>query len=116
MLVAGFLLFSAIYMGFALTTMTWLVPILFVLYGLYMGVTDGVQRAHLATLLPVDLTATGYGLYHMVIGLAILPASFLGGLLWDQLGPSAPFWFGAGTSLSAAALFASFILIRPGPQ
>jgi MFS family permease len=58
MLVAGFLLFSAIYMGFALTTMTWLVPILFVLYGLYMGVTDGVQRAHLATLLPVDLTAT----------------------------------------------------------
>jgi MFS family permease len=115
-LVAAFILFSAIYMGFALATMTWLVPILFVLYGLYMGVTDGVQRAHLATLLPSDRTATGYGLYHMVIGLAILPASFFGGLLWDQLGPSAPFWFGAGTSLSAAALFASFILIRPGPQ
>jgi MFS family permease len=61
MLVAGFVLFSAIYLGFAVVTAAWLIPILFVLYGLYMGVTDGVQRAHLATLLPTDLTATGYG-------------------------------------------------------
>jgi MFS family permease len=115
MLVAGFVLFSGIYVGFAVVTAAWLIPILFVLYGLYMGVTDGVQRAHVATLLPANLTATGYGLYHMVIGLAILPASFLAGLLWDQLGPSAPFWFGAGTSLSAAALFASYALVRPEP-
>ncbi len=116
MLVAGFVLFSAIYLGFAVVAAAWLMPVLFVLYGLYMGVTDGVQRAHLATLLPADLTATGYGLYHMVIGVAILPASFLAGLLWDQFGPSAPFWFGAGTSLSAAGLFASFALIRPEPE
>jgi MFS family permease len=59
MLVAGFVLFSAIYVGFAVVTAAWLIPILFVLYGLYMGVSDGVQRAHVATLLPANLTAKG---------------------------------------------------------
>jgi predicted MFS family arabinose efflux permease len=73
-----------------------------------MGVTDGVQRAYLATLVSEQQMATGFGLYHMVVGLAILPASVLAGFLWDHISPSAPFWFGSGMAALALLLFIKF--------
>lgn len=106
MIVGGFGLFSGVYAGFALATTPWQIAGLFVLYGIYMGLTEGVQRAYVATLVPEERTATGFGLYHMVVGIAILPASLLAGLLWDSVSPAAPFWFGAGTAASAALFFA----------
>ena len=72
-----------------------------------MGLSDGVQRAYLATLVPQERKATGFGLYHMVVGIAILPASLIAGFLWDSIGPAAPFWFGAGTATLAVILFAA---------
>jgi predicted MFS family arabinose efflux permease len=81
---------------------------LIVLYGDYMGLTDGVQRACLATLIPDHREATGFGLYHMVVERAILPARAPGGWLWDHIGPAAPFWFGAATSALAMAIFVIF--------
>jgi MFS family permease len=105
MIGGGFGLFSAVYAGFALATTIWQIAGLFVLYGIYMGLTEGVQRAYLATLVPAQRQATGFGLYHMVVGVAILPASLIAGLLWDSIGPSAPFWFGAGTAALAGVLF-----------
>lgn len=106
MIVGGFGLFSGVYAGFALATTGWQIAGLFVLYGIYMGLTEGVQRAYVATLVPEDRTGTGFGLYHMVVGIAILPASLIAGLLWDSISPAAPFWFGAGTAASAALFFA----------
>ena len=70
-----------------------------------MGVADGVQRAYLATLIRAEQKATGFGLYHMVVGLAILPASLIAGFLWDTLGPAAPFAFGATMATLAALAF-----------
>jgi predicted MFS family arabinose efflux permease len=52
--------------------------------------------------------ATGFGLYHMVVGLAILPASVLAGFLWDHINPAAPFWFGSGMAALAMLLFVKF--------
>ncbi len=108
MILYGFGLFALVYLGLALATQGWQIAGLFIGYGLYMGLTDGVQRAYLATLIQVDQQATGYGLYHMVVGLAILPASLLAGFLWDRIGPSAPFLFGTGTAVLAGLLFAFF--------
>lgn len=102
---AGFGLFACVYAGVALATAPWHMAGLFVLYGFYMGLTDGVQRAYLATLIPDHRKATGFGLYHMIVGLAILPASVVAGALWDRIGPAAPFWFGAAMSASAMLLF-----------
>lgn len=102
---AGFGLFACVYAGVALATEPWHMAGLFVLYGFYMGLTDGVQRAYLATLIPDHRKATGFGLYHMIVGLAILPASVVAGALWDRIGPAAPFWFGAAMSASAMLLF-----------
>lgn len=108
----GFVLFSAVYAGFALASSPWQVAGLFALYGVYMGLTDGVQRAYLATIIPPERRATGYGIYHTVVGLAILPASLAAGLLWDHVGPAAPFWYGAVFSAAAALLFLVLILKR----
>ena len=109
-IIAGFGLFACVYAGAALATTPWHMAGLFVIYGFYMGLTDGVQRAYLATLIPDHRKATGFGLYHMIVGLAILPASVVAGTLWDHVGPAAPFWFGAAMSASAMVLF---VALRP---
>ena len=107
-IIFGFSLFALVYAGFAVAENPWPIAVLFVLYGCYMGVTDGVQRAYLATLVSAQHMATGFGLYHMVVGLAILPASVLAGLFWDHISPSAPFWFGSGMAALAMLLFIKF--------
>ncbi len=104
-IIGGFSLSALVYAGFAMADNPWPIAALFVLYGCYMGVTDGVQRAYLATLVSEQHMATGFGLYHMVVGLAILPASLLAGLLWDHISPAAPFWFGSGMAALALLLF-----------
>ena len=106
-ILAGFMLFAGAYAGFAVADSPWPIAGLFILYGMYMGLSDGVQRAYLATLVPEERKATGFGLYHMVVGIAILPASLIAGFLWDRIGPAAPFWFGAGTATLAVLLFAA---------
>jgi len=106
MILSGFVLFAMVYTGFALATHIWQIATLFIGYGLYMGLTDGVQRAYLSTLISADQQATGFGLYHMVVGLAILPASLIAGVLWDSIGPEAPFTFGAAMALLSGLAFA----------
>jgi MFS family permease len=113
-IMAGFGMFGCVYAGAALSSAPWHMVGLFVLYGGYMGLTDGVQRAYLATLIPDHRKATGFGLYHMVVGLAILPASVLAGWLWDHIGPAAPFWFGTATSALAMTIFVVFGVRRLG--
>jgi MFS family permease len=105
-ILAGFILFAGVYAGFAVADSPWPIAGLFIFYGMYMGLSDGVQRAYLATLVPEERKATGFGLYHMVVGIAILPASLIAGFLWDRIGAGAPFWFGAGTATLAVMLFA----------
>ncbi len=104
----GFVLFAAVYAGFAAATALSHIVVLFAAYGVQMGLTEGVHRAYLGTLLPAGKRATGYGLYHMVVGLAVLPASVIAGFLWDSAGSAAPFWFGAGMGLLAALIFIGF--------
>ncbi len=107
----GFILFAFLYYGFAVAPDTKAIWILFALYGLFMGLTDGIQRAFLATIIPVDFKATAFGFYNTVVGLAILPASLIGGWLWDRVSPSATFYFGAATAAVSAALFMVFMAV-----
>ena len=104
-IIAGFILFALVYAGFAMAANLWAILGLFILYGVYMGLTEGVQRAYLATLVPEGRMATGFGLYHMIVGLAILPASLIAGMLWDHISPAAPFWFGTGMAVLATLAF-----------
>jgi MFS family permease len=101
----GFILFGLIYLGFSLADRPIHIWLLFILYGVFMAMTEGVQKAYLATIIPRDFKATGFGLYNTLVGLAVLPASVIGGLLWDRIGPSATFLFGTAFSWLAALLF-----------
>jgi hypothetical protein len=64
-----------------------------------------------ADLAPIELRATGYGILNAVVGLLLLPASILAGQLWDRIGPTAPFWFGA--ACAAAGTLLLLTLVRP---
>lgn len=106
----GLLLFAVVYYGFAVATDKTTVWILFALYGIYMGLTEGIQKAFLSAIIPADFKATAFGIYNTAIGLALFPASLIGGLLWDHISPAATFYYGASTALISAALFIVFIL------
>jgi MFS family permease len=82
------------------------------LWGLHMGLTQGVLAALIAETAPIRLRGTAFGLFGLITGLAALIASVLAGLLWDRIGASATFLAGAGF---AAAAFAAFLLVGQGP-
>jgi MFS family permease len=82
------------------------------LWGLHMGLTQGVLAALIAETAPVRLRGTAFGLFGLITGLAALLASIIAGLLWDRIGASATFLAGAAF---AAAAFAAFLLVRHGP-
>ncbi len=103
--------FGLIYLGFALASQPIHIWLLFIAYGLFMAMTEGVQKAFLATLIPAEFKATGYGLYNTLVGLAVLPASLIGGALWDRLGPQATFLFGTATAGASALLFLLFLVL-----
>jgi MFS family permease len=109
-ILAGFILFAALYYGFAVVTTASGVWALFVCYGIFMGLTEGIQKAYLATIIPSTMKATAFGVFATAVGLAQLPASLIAGLLWDRVSPSATFYFGAATASLSAILFAIFIL------
>lgn len=116
MILSSYILFGLIYAGFAFAVSQATVWILFLLYGIFMGVSEGQQRAFVATLLPDNAKGTGYGVYHTVIGLITLPSSFIAGLLWDIKGPQATFLFGTVTAIVASVLFLVFFWRRRNSQ
>ena len=107
----GFVLFAILYYGFAVARDTSAIWALFAFYGLFMGLTEGIQKAFLATIIPPDFKATAFGVYNTAVGVAMFPASFIGGWLWDHVSPSATFYFGAITAGLSAMLFIVFILV-----
>jgi len=106
----GFLIYSLSYLGFASLTpeKAYLLWALFALYGLYYAFTDSVLRAFVADLSKSETRGFAYGVYHTLIGLSLFPASFIAGILWDKISPSAPFYLGSITSLLALILFLIF--------
>lgn len=109
LIIAGFLIFGLVYLGFAFATRPWHIWLLFVAYGLYSAATDGVQRAYIADLIPAGKRGMGLGTFNALTGIAALPASLLTGYLWKVSGPIAAFGFG-----SAMAFLACLLLLLLG--
>jgi len=100
-IILGWFIYVLVYLGFALASELWQVWLLFAGYGLYYGVVEGVARAFVADLVPKERRGTAYGLYHGVVGMALLPASLIAGWLWQAYSPAVPFYFGAGLAFVA---------------
>lgn len=108
-IVVGLLIFAAVYAGFAVAESRLAVWGLFMVYGLYYALTEGVMRAYAADLAPTQLRGTALGAYWTFNGLAILPASVIAGLLWDYVSRAAPFWYGAGAAIMGAFLLVTLV-------
>ncbi len=112
LIIGGWLVYAAIYVGFAVAQADWQVWLLYVAYGLYYGLAFGTANAMVADLVPENLRGTAYGTYNAVIGLLAFPASLIAGVLWQGVGswagfgPSAPFLFGGILALLASLLMA----------
>jgi MFS family permease len=74
-----------------------------VLWGLHMGLTQGLLAALVADTAPAELRGTAYGFFNLLAGLAMLAASIIAGSLWDITGPQGTFLAGAGFALVALA-------------
>lgn len=91
----GWLIYAFIYIGFAFAQTANHVWLLFVLYGIYYGATEGAAKALVADLVPSEKRGTAYGLYNGAIGVAALPASLIAGILWQLFGSQSTFIFGS---------------------
>ncbi len=111
MIVAGWGVYALAYLGFALARTELHVWLLFALYGLFYGLTEGTEKALLADLAPPDRRGGAFGWYHFAVGIGALPASLLFGWLWQQAGAPAAFGFGALLAALAAGLL--LILVHP---
>jgi MFS family permease len=100
----GWLIYAAIYAGFGYATEASHIWILFGLYGIYFGLTEGAEKAFVADLVPSDLRSTAYGIHGFALGIAALPASVVMGLIWEGFGAGTAFLYGSGLSLVAAVL------------
>ncbi|MGD8979136.1 MAG: MFS transporter [candidate division WOR-3 bacterium] len=104
----GFLIFSACYTAFAFNHSSSLIWIIFIIYGLYYGFTEGNLRAYVADLTASEIRATAFGIYHTVVGITLLPANLLMGFLWQRFGFQTALMLGASLSLiSGVALIAT---------
>jgi MFS family permease len=114
-IIAGWLVYAAVYAGFAVAAAEWQVWALFLVYGVFYGLTEPTEKALVASIAPPAQRGSAFGAYHFAIGLGALPASLLFGVVWDRFGPAAAFQVGAGLALSAALLLPLVLPRRGGP-
>ena len=113
LIIAGWIIYAAVYFGFAEATSAWHAWALFASYGLFYAFTEGTEKAFVADLVPRLRRGAAYGWYNLAIGLGALPASLIFGAIWDRSSPRTAFLFGASLALVAAI---GMTLVRPPPS
>jgi MFS family permease len=103
-MILAWTVYGLVYLGFAFASKAYHIWLLFFIYGLFFGLSEGTERAWVADLVEESKRGTAYGVYHFFIGMATLPASLLMGLLWKTIGVQWAFSFGAVMALIAALL------------
>ena len=104
---AGWIAYAIIYFGFAFASEKWHIWMLYIIYGIYYGLTEGVEKAFVADLVKPEERGAAYGIYNGAIGIAALPASLIAGILWQSVSPAAPFIFGGAIALIATVLLST---------
>ena len=104
LMAAGYLVYAAVYAGFAWVRTPQLVWFLFAIYGIYYSLTEGVMKAWVADLAPPEARASIYGVFNWVVGVAAFPASFVAGWLFQRYSPAAPFALSSLLALIAGVM------------
>jgi len=108
MIIAGYFIYSMVYLIFGKFQHIGILLMAFILYGLYSALTDSAQKALISDLTGKNLKGTGFGIYHAILGITLLPASLIAGILYDKINSAAPFYFGAIMAFLAALLLIVF--------
>lgn len=101
-IVAGWVVYAAVYLLFAEATQAWHAWALFAAYALYLGLVEGVEKALVADLVPASRRGRAYGWFNFTVGIAALPASVVFGLVWQRWGSATAFGMGAAVAGVAA--------------
>jgi len=104
MIAIGWLWYAVIYAAFGEFTNLPIVIAIFLAYGLYFGLTEGVEKAWVADMAPADARGTAFGIYNAALGIGGLAASLLFGVIWTRVSPQAAFLTGAALALAASVL------------
>ncbi len=104
LIMSGWFVYALVYAGFAFVSEAWQAWVLFIIYGTYFGMTEGVEKAFVADMVPENKRGTAYGLYNLAFGITVFPASLLFGLAWNNFGASAAFITSACVSILAMLL------------
>lgn len=110
LLVAGYICYGLVYLGFGIAGHQAMWP-LFASYGVYIALTEGIEKALVTDLAPLQLRATLIGLHATIVGIRLLPASLIAGVLYG-LSPQAPFVFGGITGVLSAGGMAYVLRTR----
>lgn len=112
LLLAGLAVLCISYLGFGLGQQAFVIAVSFAGYGVYQGISRAVGKSLAADLVPETLRASGIGWYSAVLGLSQLIASVVAGLLWDHVGHTAPFFWGAWSAVAGATTLAALVRAR----
>ncbi len=99
---SGWILYALVYAGFAFVSQAWQTWALFLIYGVYFGLTEGVEKAMVADLVPKGKRGTAYGFYNLAFSITVFPASIIFGAIWTTFGAEAAFLMSAIVSVCAA--------------
>lgn len=111
LMIGGWVLYASVYLAFGWATTAWHAWVLFAVYGIFYGMTEGTEKALVADMVPASRRGSAFGWFNLAIGLGALPASLLFGAIWDRAGAPSAFTFGATLALAAAALL---VFVTPG--
>lgn len=112
MIVAGWVVYAVVYAGFAFVGSAWQAWVLFIIYGLYFGLTEGVEKALVADLVEEEKRGTAFGFYSLAYGITVFPASLIFGLVWTTLGAAPAFLMSASISVVASVLLMTIVKIN----
>ena len=105
-----------VYGGFGFASSQWHAWVLFMVYGIYFGLTEGVEKALVADFAPVNLRGSAFGLYHLTVGFGAFPASLLFGLVWQKFGAGAAFGMGAALAMLASVMLMGLEVKKPAEK
>jgi len=110
LIIGGWLLYSAVYLAFGLAHSAWQAWVLFAVYGVFYGMTEGTEKAMVVDMVPSQRKGTALGWYNLAIGIGALPASLMFGAVWDRAGAPAAFALGAALAFIASV---GIMFVRP---
>jgi len=114
LIATGWLVFAIVYVGLGRATAAWQVWALFLVYGVFYGLTEPVEKALVKDLVHPEERGRAYGAYNFIVGITTLPAGLITGALWRAWGPAVALETGAALAGCASVAVLGWDAWREG--